>query len=295
MRDKSEWWKGIPFGCGQCLPCRINKRRIWSLRMALEFMSAGKGLFITLTYADDNLPLSLSGHGTLCKRDVQLFMKRFRKALDGKEVRYFFCGEYGEQTHRPHYHAILFGVDLEDAQKVADSWPYGLVHCGECNKDTIQYVAGYCLKKIVRKDDNPLGLNPEFTLTSRKPGLGSLAIPNLVHALSLPGAKEAFNIGDFDNDIPGSLKVFGRNLPLGRYMITKLRDAVGICTDKENGDYLEEMKEKYLLSLRDSSLYDYAIDNKTDSILAALLMREDEQKARNLETRTKIFNKRNKI
>lgn len=294
MRDKSEWYKGIPFGCGQCLPCRINKRRVWSLRMAVEYMATGKGLFITLTYSDENLPLSLSGHGTLCKRDVQLFMKRFRKAV-GKEVRYFFCGEYGENTHRPHYHAILFGVDLDDAQHVADCWSFGLVHCGECNSDTIQYVAGYCLKKIVYKNDNPLGLNPEFTLSSRKPGIGAVGIGDIARTLKMPGAREAFKIGNFDNDVPGSLKVFGKNLPLGRYMISKLREAMDISTDKENFDYIEDLRAEFLTHQREHALYQSAIDHKTTSILAALLMEKDDQKARNLETRTKIFNRRNKV
>lgn len=50
----------------------------------------------------------------LCKRDVQLFLKRLRKYLDkyeGQKIRYFVTGEYGPESFRPHFHILLFVYD----------------------------------------------------------------------------------------------------------------------------------------------------------------------------------------
>ena len=80
-------------------------------------------MFLTLTYNDDNLPSDVGLH----KDDLQRFFKRLRKALDTKKIRYFACGEYGDTTSRPHYHAIVFGLGLNEIDKkyVTDAWPLG--------------------------------------------------------------------------------------------------------------------------------------------------------------------------
>ena len=95
--------------------------------------------FITLTYDDAHLPYNQS----LSVRDFQLFMKRLRKEF-GSGVRFFHCGEYGEKTGRPHYHAILFNCDFKDkkihtvrnghrvyvSQQLNDIWGNGLTEIG---------------------------------------------------------------------------------------------------------------------------------------------------------------------
>ena len=56
--------------------------------------------FVTLTY--EVAPRSLQ------YEDFQKFLKRLRKN-SGKAVRYFACGEYGEEGGRPHFHALPLG------------------------------------------------------------------------------------------------------------------------------------------------------------------------------------------
>lgn len=139
--------------------------------------------FLTLTYDNDHLP---SG-GTLVKRDVQLFNKRLRKRLT---YRYYFAGEYGDTTHRPHYHAILFGVDVADLKLLhagydplshgwfghLSEWPLGGVYVGGCTPQSCEYVAGYVLKKVTGKSSEKYyadrGVIPEFAMMSRRPGIG---------------------------------------------------------------------------------------------------------------------------
>ena len=113
--------KGIPFPCGQCLACRINRRRVWTNRLLLESLDHEHNSFITLTYADEFLPISPTKPvPTLCKRDAQLFLKRLRKRLTFP-IRYYLCGEYGGLNGRPHYHAILFGFPAAYAELIQEA------------------------------------------------------------------------------------------------------------------------------------------------------------------------------
>lgn len=144
--------------------------------------------FITLTYSDENLV-----HGgqtpTLYPRDLQLFLKKLRKKF-GKGIRFFACGEYGDENNRPHYHACIFGMDFKDkqyyrsrkgikyyvSQTLAELWPQGTHTIGECNFETAAYVARYVMKKKTGPHAlfyKELGILPEFTRMSRRPGVGS--------------------------------------------------------------------------------------------------------------------------
>ena len=98
--------------CGQCIGCRLERSRKWAMRCVMEASMHEKNCFITLTYDDEHLPKT----GDRWKKDFVDFMKRLRKKV-GK-VRFFHCGEYGELNKRPHHHAILFGVDFEDRERL---------------------------------------------------------------------------------------------------------------------------------------------------------------------------------
>lgn len=74
-----------------------------------ESQSHDFSCFVTLTYDDEHMPYG----GDLHYRHFQLFLKKLRKRL-GRPVRYFMCGEYGDRLGRPHYHAILIGVEVAD-------------------------------------------------------------------------------------------------------------------------------------------------------------------------------------
>ena len=48
------------------------------------------------------------------------------KVLGERRIKYFACGEYGNNTHRPHYHAIIYGVglDRDDKRIMRECWNY---------------------------------------------------------------------------------------------------------------------------------------------------------------------------
>ena len=122
--------------------------------------------FITLTYDTKNLKLTKNGFMNLDKRDIQLFMKRLRK--DNKtKIKYYLCGEYGGKTNRPHYHVLIFNVDLKTIQP---NWNQGQIHYGQVAEASV----GYTLKYMAKPTKVPLHKNDdrqrEFSLMSK--GLG---------------------------------------------------------------------------------------------------------------------------
>lgn len=106
--------------CGKCVECRLNYSRQWADRcmFELEDYKPSEAWFVTLTYDDDHI-MDIGSDifaGTLLKSDLQLFFKSLRRQIKyhgfGNGVRFYACGEYGTTTFRPHYHIILYGLDL---------------------------------------------------------------------------------------------------------------------------------------------------------------------------------------
>ncbi|AXH76449.1 MAG: replication initiator protein [Microviridae sp.] len=132
--------------------------------------------FITLTYDNRFVPISPNGFMTLDKSAFPLFMKRLRKRLgvSANPVRYYACGEYGSKTHRPHYHAIVFGVP--DPELFHQSWTddgvqIGTVHVGNVSGDSVAYCMKYIDKSNFKANHGRDDRVPEFALMSK--GLGS--------------------------------------------------------------------------------------------------------------------------
>lgn len=225
---------GKAFPCGQCLPCRINRRRVWCHRIMLEATQHAENSFITLTYSDENLPKD----GSLQPRDLQLFLKKFRKALHPERVRYFAVGEYGDDTQRPHYHLALFGFGhciygvtrpdkiskscCERCSTVRRAWGLGLVQVGTLEGSSASYVAGYTTKKMTSKSDARLdGRHPEFARMSLRPGIGGDAMHEVASVLM------QYALDESESDVPISLRHGSKLLPLGRYLRRRLREMVG--------------------------------------------------------------------
>lgn len=191
--------------CGQCVGCRMEYSRQWANRCMLELQYHDSAYFVTLTYDDKHVPRSYyadkeTGEAytslTLVKRDFQLFMKRLRKRFENDHIRFFMSGEYGSNSFRPHYHAILFGLHLDDLKLYKQSpqgfayynsdslqkcWsdpdtgePYGFAVVAEVTWETCAYTARYVMKKLTGKEAefySNFNIQPEFTLMSRKPGI----------------------------------------------------------------------------------------------------------------------------
>ena len=179
--------------CGQCIGCRLDKSRDWAIRCVHEAQMHEDNCFITLTYNEENLPRD----GSLVKEHFQKFMKKLRKKHDHK-IRYFQCGEYGENLRRPHYHACLFGHDFADktlfqnknghdlyvSEQLNTTWGKGFATIGTMTFETAAYTARYVMKKITGDNAREhyqtfnietgeiFQIQTEYTTMSRRPGIG---------------------------------------------------------------------------------------------------------------------------
>lgn len=187
----------VEIPCGRCIGCRLQYSRQWADRCMMELSYHKSSYFVTLTYDPEHLPTSefideetalVSEIGTLEKRDFQLFMKKLRNHLPDQKLRYFVAGEYGSNG-RPHYHAIIFGLELDDlvlykknaqgdklftSKLLTDLWSRGIVVLGDVTWESCAYTARYIMKKQFGKGAEiykKFNIEPEFTLMSRKPGI----------------------------------------------------------------------------------------------------------------------------
>lgn len=156
--DENQRFLSIP--CGKCDECRVSNSKEWGVRCMLELDSLDddaykNSWFITLTYDNEHCPQLLR------ERDMQLFIKRLRKHFKTK-MKYFYCGEYGSRTFRPHYHMILFNCPLTKlkfntknfngdiiwhSDELTKIWGNGNVVVGGVSAKSAAYTARYCLKK----------------------------------------------------------------------------------------------------------------------------------------------------
>lgn len=187
--DRTEGREKMDVACGQCLGCRLDRCRSWAMRIVHESQLHDRehgNCFLTLTYRslrectpEQRLKgLHVPDDWSLNKEHMRNFLKRLRKALPDRKVRYFYCGEYGSvcrhgtnlelskcgscNVGRPHYHVCLFGHQFKDlepygskngntlytSKTLENLWSFGNVDCGELNFDSAAYTAGYVLKKI---------------------------------------------------------------------------------------------------------------------------------------------------
>jgi len=154
-----------PIPCGKCVACRLARSREWALRCMHEASLSDNNIFVTLTYRPD----------------------RLRKSVG--PCRYYACGEYGTDFSRPHYHAIIFGLDFDDkvlykttpggrlytSATLERVWGHGFCPFGDVTMQSAAYVARYCTKKITG-DDAPfhyLGRPHEDSRSSNRPGIGA--------------------------------------------------------------------------------------------------------------------------
>lgn len=300
---------GMPFPCGNCMPCRVLRKRHWTHRIILEAAGHKDNAFITLTYSDEYLPRLEDGRGTLVPEDVRKFLNRLRtnyaRSTGLTGIRFFAVGEYGDKTQRPHYHLALFnypacwrysgshfdpdtGSCCRQCDFLLKNWGLGHVHSGRLSVKSAAYIAHYTTKKMTHEDDVRLnGRAPEFARQSNRPyGIGAGAMFDVASELL------KFNLDKSLIDVPHTLRHGEKEWPLAPYLRRKLRKLIG--RDERAPD---EVIEALLEELRPvqaqaqeiaSSLFPNDI-RAYGRIYKQLLLDKDEPKVQAMEAREGIF------
>lgn len=229
--DAKQLWSYMFVDCGKCLACKCNLSRQWTLRLTHEAQLASTTHFITLTYDEEHYPPG----GNVSKEDVQHFISDLRKAC-GAGIRYFIGSEYGadQYQNRPHYHGLIFnapdslwstpcsGSDRVETRRgknnsisyvntaYNDIWKRGFVTVGLFHPKRAGYLAHYYVDKI----DAPAGRTENFSLMSKRPGIGSQYADSISDKLiaGLP-----------------LLSRSGTPVPQPRYYKTRMQRLTGYC------------------------------------------------------------------
>lgn len=261
--------------CGNCLPCRITRRRVWTHRMMLERSTSETGCFLTLTYNDDNLPKEFHNPKTgqiyeansLNPSHIKKFINTLRKTIErrgGEKIRYYCCGEYGDKTNRPHYHLALFNYPAcsgagptyngrtyvpctcPQCSELSRIWGRGHIFLGKLQQESAQYIAGYVTKKLTQDDTDKnidYRLRTGTALHGRHPEFGRMSkSPGLGYDAAVEFGKKIAPFVKKIDDIPPYLVHNAKKWPLGRYLFNVVRSQTNLPEDKE-GEALARYEE----------------------------------------------------
>lgn len=152
----------VQLPCQHCLGCRAAYARNWAIRGQLELQQHRYAAWTTLTFDDQHLP------PTLDKTILQRYFKRLRYHTT-TSFRYLASGEYGETTNRPHYHAVLYGLDTAlHGRAIQEAWGLGHTKTDKVTPARIAYTAGYTAKKIDFRDREKYILVKEGTPNAKE-------------------------------------------------------------------------------------------------------------------------------
>ena len=207
--------------CNNCDECLLERAKRKAAQLMIENYDRKDpegSWFITLTYDENHIPYNevwkdgklVSVEESLPPKNPYLYEfkadreKCIKPFIDNlsyhamtkygdERPMWFYCGEYGGLTKRPHFHMIMFGLHIPPEElkfyeqrdgyilyewtKGAEIWKNGFVTVGNFTAETAAYVAGYVLKKQSTKVKNwyytQQGKIPEYTGQSRYPAIGA--------------------------------------------------------------------------------------------------------------------------
>lgn len=129
----------VPVGCGKCMECMKKKSREWQVRVSEEIRHDKTGVFVTLTFDEENLKnlrekIKIEQNenkiedNEIARIATRLFLERWRKKYK-KSVKHWLVTELGHNgTERIHMHGIIWTKNKEEIERI---WKYGIVWIGE--------------------------------------------------------------------------------------------------------------------------------------------------------------------
>lgn len=264
--------------CGKCDTCKRQKAQEWAIKLINESKYHEKACFITLTFDNKILAdvkskaVKYGAHPNFAlkieysMKYFQKFIKRLRRKFEDRKISYFHVAEYGERTHRPHHHAILFGVNFEEDRKemelsksghpqmysetLQSLWAAGRCTLQDCNSNNIIYISQYSLKKFKNNILNKK-YNTKMTFSNR-------CKINVKYARRYPEQIEKGYMTDTDGK---------------RYKIPK--SYLENFKKEERGKYFEHYR-RY-----EENIMDYIANNNNSDIIKKEIVKEKIRRLRN--------------
>lgn len=161
--------------CGTCDACKQHRVDEWVLRMRHQDQLSKCSYFVTLTYDNRYLLYNANGIPQLSKRHLTKFRDLIGYYLKDINYKYLQVGEYGDNTFRPHYHAIYYlGRDLDIVKfrsACIFAWKKGFVTVDYVNPNRLRYLVEYLMEADMYTICEQLGIQPPFQLQSNGIGL----------------------------------------------------------------------------------------------------------------------------
>lgn len=266
----------ISVPCGKCISCQVNKSQNWSFRAEVELKNCVTACFITLTYENNYLPEYHRDDKYLIEytnEHLKKFYKNIRNNISRynvfrrfhteftikldqdcqtKGLRYMTVPELGEKTSRFHHHSIMFNLPFVQNNIVSKNelinflkscWPYGLVHVGEVNTKSINYVAKYCVKD---SEDRNIGVKLPRVSVSKGFGLQYLTPEMINYYKTNPSERQYLT------------KIGGKKQPMSDYYKKRLYTPEQLEQIKSDNEYYnsinpsERLNDEHIKQLEDS-------------------------------------------
>lgn len=187
--------------CSKCQPCQINYKNGWINRSYVETRYSKTQAFFCLTVEDKHLQFKdyidketgeIQNLQCITKKRLQDFHKRLRKkdnynhkkyplnwTQKENPIKYLGIGEFGENTHRQHYHDLVWNLHPLTKEQAEKIWGFGHVDTGHIQSGSIAYIVNHQLL------DHKKGMHPEqkpFSLKSNNIGMQYIAIHQKSHS-----------------------------------------------------------------------------------------------------------------
>lgn len=154
--QEPKFWKYPCNHCQNCIRRRQGQLEFLAKRELIDRYKQGQGAsFVTFTYENGYVPKSkYTGKMTLRRKDLQDFNKRIRENFSRSKLNHDFkliyCGEYGDNYGRPHYHVAYIGLTDKEIEMLSKKcWNYGIVDIGTLGNGGLRYILDYFGKQTI--------------------------------------------------------------------------------------------------------------------------------------------------
>lgn len=205
--------------CGLCLHCIKTWQSSWRARLLAHWKylpqeKKDRSVFVTFTLEDKYLKSADKDFAPFVKTFRDNFRKKYKRSIQFWAVR-----EYGDETQRLHYHALLFDFP-GNRFDLSSLWPYGHTNIKKIIPQRISYIVKYTTKNL----SNVVFFEPKYKPKCYcSPGIGKAYVDDPLSDSHLHPFEGKFNLTTQGLGFSYSLPRYFRDKLLSYFDKAKLR------------------------------------------------------------------------